>query len=424
MSTSTGFSSGTVSDNNANGSATAVATPKRAIDTNGNVFNVPDYSIKDILSAIPKECYKRDTLWSLHYVARDIAAIAVIGYVGTNYIPVWFPNSSLLRAAAYSLQSFLIGLFGFGLWILAHECGHSAFSDSPAVNDTVGWVLHSWWMVPYFSWKFSHSKHHKATGHMTRDMVFVPYTKEEYLETKNKSLLSEVVEEAPAVTLFNLVAQQLGGLQLYLATNATGQSYPGVPKFFKSHYWPTSPVFDAKDFWYIILSDIGIASTLIINYMWYRAYGAHVVLINWFLPWLWVNHWLVFVTFLQHTDPTMPHYDAQEWTFAKGAAATIDRDFGFIGQHIFHDIIETHVLHHYCSRIPFYNARKATAAIKEVMGQHYRYEGENMWKSLWRVARSCQFVESSDDNGVYMFRNTNKVGPTLHTGSSTNVPSE
>lgn len=401
------MSESTTVERHSNGTATVTST-KTAVDTNGNVFKVPDYSIKDILGAIPKECYNRSTLWSLHYVVRDVIAICIIGYVGTIYIPVWFPNSALLRFAAYMVQSYLIGLFGFGLWILAHECGHGAFSDSRLINDTVGWVLHSWWMVPYFSWKFSHSKHHKATGHMTRDMVFIPYTKKEYLEVKGKSKLKEITEEAPIVTLLTLIAQQIGGLQLYLATNATGQSYPGVPKFFKSHYWPTSPVFDAKDFWYIILSDIGIISTLSINYLWAKSYGSHVMLINWFVPWLWVNHWLVFVTFLQHTDPTMPHYDSNEWSFAKGAAATIDRNFGFVGQHIFHDIIETHVLHHYCSRIPFYNARVATEAIKKVMGEHYRYEGENMWLSLWKAARSCQFVDG--DNGVLMFRNTNGIG--------------
>ncbi|SCU97001.1 LAMI_0F08526g1_1 [Lachancea mirantina] len=404
--------SGSIKQRNLNagaGTATLTKESKTAVDTNGKIFKVPDYTIKDILSSIPKHCYDRNLLWSLHYVFRDIFAIAVIGYVGTNYIPQWFPNSVAFRAIAYGLQSYLIGLFGFGLWILAHECGHSAFSSSNAVNDTVGWVLHSWWMVPYFSWKFSHSKHHKATGHMTRDMVFVPYSQEEYVEAMGKSKLSEILEESPIMTTFNLIAQQLGGLQLYLATNATGQPYPGVSKFFKSHYWPKSPVFDTKDFWYILLSDLGIIATLTVNYLWCKAYGAHVVLINWFLPWLWVNHWLVFVTFLQHTDPTMPHYDASEWTFAKGAAATIDRNFGFVGQHIFHDIIETHVLHHYCSRIPFYHAREATEAIKKVMGEHYRYDGENMWISLWKVARSCQFVEG--ENGVKMFRNVNNIGP-------------
>ena len=81
-----------------------------------------------------------------------------------------------------------------------------------------------------------------------------------------------------------------------------------------------------------------------------------------------VNHWLVFITYLQHSDPQMPHYEASQWTFARGAAATIDREFGFVGKHIFHDIIETHVLHHYVSRIPFYNAREASEAIKKLWG--------------------------------------------------------
>ena len=210
-----------------------------------------------------------------------------------------------------------------------------------------------------------------------------------------------------------MVFQQLGGLQLYLATNATGQVYPGYSKIAKSHYTPTSPVFDKHQYWYIVLSDIGIILAFTTVYQWYKNFGLFNMMINWFVPWLWVNHWLVFVTFLQHTDPTMPHYTSKEWTFARGAAATIDRNFGFVGQHIFHDIIETHVLHHYVSRIPFYNAREATDAIRKVMGEHYRYEGESMWYSLWKCMRMCQFVDDDkeDAKGVMMFRNVNGWGP-------------
>ncbi len=78
----------------------------------------------------------------------------------------------------------------------------------------------------------------------------------------------------------------------------------------------------------------------------------------------------VTITFLQHTDPTVPHYNSNAWTYVRGAAATIDRDFGFVGHHILHGVTENHVVHHYVSRIPFYNAKKATAAIKQVMGKH------------------------------------------------------
>ncbi|KAL7666502.1 Fatty acid desaturase domain-containing protein [[Candida] zeylanoides] len=400
------------------GKAKTVSANLSTIDTYGNTFNVPDYTIKDILSAIPKHCYERSLVRSLGYVVRDVVAMCAIGAAGHWLIPQvqWAGHeqwATAARAALWFGQSYLLGLFGFGLWILAHECGHGAFSDYQSVNDAVGWVLHSYLIVPYFSWKFSHSKHHKATGHLTKDMVFIPYTKEEFVELKGKSQISEVMEESPLWSFAVLVFQQLGGLQTYLASNATGQVYPGYNFVARSHYAPSSPVFDPHQWWYVVLSDIGILLTFAGVYQWYKVFGLHAMVVNWFLPWCWVNHWLVFVTFLQHTDPTMPHYRDSEWTFARGAAATIDRDYGFIGQHIFHDIIETHVLHHYVSRIPFYNAREATAAIRTVMGEHYRYEGENMWWSLWKCMRMCQFVDDdkSDAKGVMMFRNVNGWGP-------------
>jgi len=129
--------------------------------------------------------------------------------------------------------------------------------------------------------------------------------------------------------------------------------------------------------------------------------------------------YLVAITYLQHTDPSLPHYDANTWTFARGAAATIDREFGFIGRHLLHGIIETHVLHHYISTIPFYHADEATEAIKPVMGQHYRSDVKGgsfgFLKALWTSAKWCQWVEHSEDakgegKGVLFYRNRNGLG--------------
>lgn len=36
-----------------------------------------------------------------------------------------------------------------GLWVVAHECGHRAFSDSELICDVVGLILHSALLVPY-----------------------------------------------------------------------------------------------------------------------------------------------------------------------------------------------------------------------------------------------------------------------------------
>ena len=67
------------------------------------------------------------------------------------------PHPFLYCAAKFSLwaiYTFWAGLVGTGLWIIAHECGHQAFSESKSINNAVGWVLHSGWV--YASISLSH----------------------------------------------------------------------------------------------------------------------------------------------------------------------------------------------------------------------------------------------------------------------------
>lgn len=376
------------------------------IDTFGGKFHVPDYLIRDILSAIPKHCYERRLLQSFSYVLRDIACVVATGFLAHYAIPL-IPSVAG-RGVAWAAYTVVQSLFLTGIWVMAHECGHQAFSDYGWVNDLVGWVLHSYLMVPYFSWKFSHSKHHKATGHLGRDMVFVPKTREQFITARGGTSLEDLLEDAPIKTLYELVLQQSLGWILHLFTNVTGQVYPGLSWIYTNHFNPASVIFDARDYWYVILADIGLAIQCFVLYTWYQKAGAFSFAVDWLVPYVFVNHWLVFITYLQHSDPRMAHYEDSQWTFARGAATTIDREFGFIGKHLFHDIIETHVLHHYVSRIPFYNAREGTEAIKKVMGIHYKHTNQSMWKSLWQTSRTCQFVEG--DNGVMMYRNINGLG--------------
>lgn len=68
---------------------------------------------------------------------------------------------------AWPTYWFYTGLFGTGLWVLAHECGHGGFTASQTVNDIVGFIVHSFLLTPYFSWQSTHAKHHKRTNHLT-----------------------------------------------------------------------------------------------------------------------------------------------------------------------------------------------------------------------------------------------------------------
>lgn len=402
-------------------------------DTYGNVFEVPDYTIKEIYDAIPKHCFNRSAFTGFCYVFRDIALLASTFYLFNTYVtPEYIPQAPV-RTALWGLYTVLQGMFATGVWVLAHECGHQAFSTSKVLNDTVGWVLHSALLVPYFSWKISHGKHHKATGHMERDMVFLPRTREQQATRLGRLVheITEIGEETPIITLLHLIGQQLIGWPNYIMTNVTGHNFherqrEGRGKGKKNgafggvnHFNPSSPLFEAKDAKLIVLSDVGIAITVAALFYLTKAYGFNNMLVWYFIPYLWVNHWLVAITFLQHTDPTLPHYTPESWTYVRGAAATIDREFGFVGRQLMHGIIETHVLHHYISTIPFYHADEAGEAIKKVMGRHYRSDTKGgsigFIRAMWNSARWCQWVEPSaeakgEGKGVLFFRNRNGLG--------------
>lgn len=405
----------------------------KLVDTYGNEFEIPDFTIKQIRDAIPAHCFERSAIRGLSYVARDVASLAITFYLFNRFLTPENVPSTTIRALLWAAYTFVQGLFGTGLWVLSHECGHQSFSPSKRLNDTVGWVCHSALLVPYFSWKISHGKHHKATGHLERDMVFVPKTREAYASQLGYYAheLAELMEETPIKTAIEMIGQQLVGWLLYLSTNITGHDFharqpEGRGKGKENgwlkgvnHFNPSSPLYEAKDAKLVLLSDLGLAIAGTILFLLGQRFGWANLAVWYFVPYLWVNHWLVAITYLQHTDPSLPHYTPSSWTFTRGAAATIDREFGFIGRTLMHGIVETHVLHHYVSTIPFYHADEASEAIKPIMGRHYRSDtADGAWgfvKSLWKSARWCNWVEpvegaEGEGQGVLFFRNRNGLG--------------
>jgi hypothetical protein len=44
-------------------------------------------------------------------------------------------------------------------------------------------------------------------------------------------------------------------------------------------------------------------------------------------------------TYLHHSDPSIPHYRMEEWSFVRGAAATVDRPLlGWMGRFFLHNV--------------------------------------------------------------------------------------
>jgi hypothetical protein len=133
-----------------------------------------------IKAAIPKHCFEHSYLTSFRYLFVDLAVSAALFYAvsflehmslhpaasfllyctyfSSAVLLRYFYHAGLTSRCRYAAYWLCQGCILTGVWVIAHECGHGGFSPNAFVNDVVGSICHSFLLVPYWSWKFSHAK--------------------------------------------------------------------------------------------------------------------------------------------------------------------------------------------------------------------------------------------------------------------------
>ena len=125
-------------------------------------------SIKEFKDVIPEHYFKSNTKTSLRFLLQSALIQLLVVAIGLSIpftpkmIPIWI---------IYSLIS---GTTAMGFWVIAHECGHGAFSKNKTLETITGYLLHSLLLVPYFSWQRSHAIHHRFTNNVTNGETHVP----------------------------------------------------------------------------------------------------------------------------------------------------------------------------------------------------------------------------------------------------------
>ncbi|MCA9199568.1 MAG: fatty acid desaturase, partial [Planctomycetales bacterium] len=183
-----------------------------------------------VLEAIPPSCFQRSLIRSSAYAAVSVALTLSVGMLAYHflprewaYLPVWL------------LYAMVCGTVATGCWVIAHECGHRAFCASNLIQDTVGYVLHSALLVPYFSWQRSHAVHHARTNHLDEGETFVPAR-----STSASGMLWQRWEQFmgdEAFAIVMMVARFTVGWPVYLMTGASGGPVRGTT----NHFWPVWP---------------------------------------------------------------------------------------------------------------------------------------------------------------------------------------
>ena len=340
-------------------------------------FSTPSKDISDKQSEINKilQQYenRKNVLKSCGFLVRDLLL----------NITCFRIFSTIPGATSYVIYSVLQGTLLMSLWVLAHECGHGAFSRYQKLNNIIGYLLHESLLVPYFAWQYTHSKHHKYTNHLIYGETHVPSTKPQPL--------------GDAFVIFSLVF----GWPLYLLTNITGgrvqhdMKTPIDKKASLSHLNPWSQIFPPRLFYYVCLDLIGICCVIFVLVYFDLAY-------YYIGPYLVVNAWLVLYTLLQHTDKHIPHYGSEEFSYLRGALSTVDRKYPKCINYLHHDIGSTHVLHHINHRIAHYHAEEAFHKIYPIIKEHYFKDERSIFEVVCDISKNCHYVESLE--GVQFYK--------------------
>jgi acyl-lipid omega-6 desaturase (Delta-12 desaturase) len=89
-------------------------------------------------------------------IGLSLTSSARIG-TGWAWIPVWL------------FSQLALGVILIQWLILMHGCGHRALFANRLLNDVFGHVASVFCLVPYFSWRYIHARHHRWVGWMDKD---------------------------------------------------------------------------------------------------------------------------------------------------------------------------------------------------------------------------------------------------------------
>ncbi|KAI0634236.1 delta-12 fatty acid desaturase protein [Trametes polyzona] len=373
-------------------------------------FTPPDIALRDLRRAIPNEAFHRSTRRALVGIAPVVLSALGLAVFGWNVerLVAWTAlgpgvGRSVLKWTLWGVYWNAQGIAWAGLWSVGHEADHDNISPIKWLNHTVGLLCHTLIFLPYFSWRLTHIRHHKTAGNIDTEEVYVPHTRAAYgLPPPGRATRQdyrEAFEESPVFLLVRFLVMQFLGLHTYLTWNTMGSKrYPKGA----NHWNPYSGLFSKDEYAAVHISNAAIFTMFASLYLLARYTSWVFVVKIYVVPFLITNHWVMAMTFLQHSCPTVPFYRSNAWSRTRGALSTIDRPFlGWIGVYIFLGVNHHHTVHHLFATIPFYNLPLAHAAIRPLLGDAYVYDSTPVFRALWRSFVGCLFVEDEGDVVFY-----------------------
>ncbi|WP_428242206.1 alpha/beta fold hydrolase [Gynuella sp.] len=331
---------------------------KESVEFRQLIDNMKKLDGVKLADAIPKDLYQ-PRLW------RGMLSFA------TNYI-LYF---SALVAIAYAphwslyLPLFLVaGLGGWGLFCVAHDCGHHSFSRSKRLNYAIGHISLIPLLYPFHGWRHMHNMHHANTNSFEMDTDWRPVMRVQY---DRMSLWEKFVYHSTRSWAF------------WLGT-VNYQRHSGFRPSMFAKMEARNEVRRSILFNVIVAA---IAFPILIYFT-----GISGFFLYFLGPWVGIHAWFSLTTMMHHISNETPFLTKDHWTM-NGSRLLLTTDYMYPSWLLFlTNYITVHTAHHVAPIIPHYNLMKAQSALKEAYPDLLRIKPLTV-KDVWHVIRNCHLYD-------------------------------
>jgi len=320
--------------------------PPSVIDQRARAAGATIATIRDL---IPRECHRIEPRRSWSALLVGVLRLAFSLFLLSLVQPVWGPGL-VWQIPLLSAAWLFSGWCYTGIFVLGHDCGHMAFSDRRWVNELVGHLCLSPVFTGFHNWRIGHNFHHAKTQlrGVDPDWAEKMMTRAEYDRAK----------------LGDKAHVRLGfGTPLGFVTGF----WVGIfRRTFMKTLYPQIPVARGVERELFLSTVVTLLVSGSITAALYRHGGAWAVLKYYYVPALIAASHGAMLTYLHHTAADALVFDKESWTPFRGqVVSTFNVRFPRWLEALWFDI-NIHLVHHLAPRIPWYQLRDATEAIRAV----------------------------------------------------------
>lgn len=305
-----------------------------------------------LVDAIPKDLYK-PRVWRGMLSFFTNYAVYFAALVAIAYAPHW---------SLYVPLFLIAGLGGWGLFCVAHDCGHNSFSRNRTFNNIIGYISLIPLLYPFHGWRHMHNMHHANTNSYEMDTDWRPVLREQY---DRMSRWEKFVYSSTRSWLFWL------GTVNYQRHSGFRPSM--FAKLEARNEVRRSILFTA------LVALIGLPTLIYFT-------GISGLFLYFIGPWIGIHAWFSLTTMMHHISDETPFLTKEHWTF-NSSRLLLTTDYMYPKWLLFlTNYISVHTAHHVAPVIPHYNLPEAQAALKKAFPGMVREKPLTI-KDVWKVAR-------------------------------------